>query len=122
MRKIHSHIGAGSDPVYWLKSEQYLLDLIETKFPYVEVLNLGGGFKVARGEGDKETDVKSLGEQALKLVHDFNVKTGRNLKCEIEPGSFLVANAGVLVAEVIDIMTTHKLEADSKTPYVANPP
>ncbi len=53
MKKIHTHIGAGSDPTYWLKSAEYLLDLIEHKFPDVEVFNLGGGFKVARGDSDK---------------------------------------------------------------------
>ena len=65
MRKIHSHIGAGSDPAYWLKSEQYLLDLIETKFPDVEVLNLGGGFKVARGDLEKAKSVSDMATAAL---------------------------------------------------------
>ena len=107
MRKIHSHIGAGSDPTYWLKSEQYLLDLIETSFPDVEILNLGGGFKVARGDSDKiPGDVRDMAKQAIQLVADFNKRTGRNLRVEIEPGSFLVANSGLLLAEVIDVMTT----------------
>jgi diaminopimelate decarboxylase len=37
-----------------------LLELIETKLFDVKVLNLGGGFKVVRGEGDKETDISDL--------------------------------------------------------------
>lgn len=106
IKKIHSHIGAGSDPIYWLKSAQYLLDLIEAKFPDVEVFNLGGGFKVARGDLDKTTDVVEIGASALKMIADFNTRTGRNIRAEIEPGTFLVGNCGILISEVIDIMST----------------
>jgi diaminopimelate decarboxylase len=34
------------------------------------------------------------------------------LTAEIEPGSFLVANSGILVAEVIDIMSTKHADND----------
>jgi diaminopimelate decarboxylase len=43
------------------------------------------------------------------MIADFNERTGRKLRAEIEPGSFMVANSGILLAEVIDIMTTHSL-------------
>ncbi len=66
VKKIHSHIGAGSDPTYWLKSAQYLLDIIEKLFPSCEILNFGGGFKVARGDSDKQPgDIKPLAQEAL---------------------------------------------------------
>jgi len=40
--------------------------LIERLFPDVEVLNLGGGFKVARGDLDKTPAcVKPLAKEAL---------------------------------------------------------
>jgi len=91
------------------------LDLIEKQFPDVEILNLGGGFKVARGDSDKLIDVQPMAEKALQMVADFNSRTGRKLKVEIEPGSFLVANSGVLVSEVIDITTTKStLGSDEK--------
>lgn len=47
------------------------------------------------------------------MIADFNKRTGRNLRAEIEPGSFLVANSGILISEVIDIMTTHSLNKES---------
>jgi diaminopimelate decarboxylase len=77
IKKIHSHIGAGSDPTYWLKSAEYLLSLIENKFPACEVLNLGGGFKVARGDLEKAIDLKPYAAQALEIVRAFNSRTGR---------------------------------------------
>lgn len=58
--KIHCHIGAGSDPNLWLSSAKTLFELIESKLPEVTTLNLGGGFKIYRGEGDKETDLDDL--------------------------------------------------------------
>jgi len=66
---------------------------------------------VARGEHDHETDVKELAGKALKLVEDFNSRTGRNIKVEIEPGTFLVANSGILVSEVMDIVSTRSNES-----------
>jgi hypothetical protein len=53
------------------------LDLIEKQFPDVEILNLGGGFKVARGDSDKLIDVQPMAEKALQMVADFNTRTGR---------------------------------------------
>ncbi len=112
--KIHQHIGAGSDPVYFLKSQQYLLDMIEKSYPDVEVFNLGGGFKVARGDLDKATDVREMAASVLSLVDAWTDRTGRSLKLEFEPGTFLVANAGLLVAEVIDKVTTMKSPEDTE--------
>ena len=84
-----------------------MLSIIDKSLPDVEVVNLGGGFKVARGDSDKPpADVSELAQHALKLIADFNKRTGRKLRIEIEPGTFLVANAGVLVAEVIDMVST----------------
>ena len=40
----------------------------------------------------------------------FKTKTGRNLKLEIEPGTFLVANSAVLLAEVMDVVTTKTID------------
>lgn len=53
--------------------------MIETQYPDVEVFNVGGGFKVARGDHDKATDVSEMAISVLQLVDAFNAKTGRNL-------------------------------------------
>ena len=71
MKKLHCHIGAGSDPEQWLRSANTLLELVAEKLPNVEVLNLGGGFKVSRGEGDKETVIEDVAQRVLKLFEDF---------------------------------------------------
>jgi diaminopimelate decarboxylase len=107
------------------------LALVE-RFPEVEVLNLGplcsppflpfdshlslgGGFKVARVDGEKSTDLQSVGEPVKEvppsplpcadhwteqMIQSFSEQHGRPLHFEIEPGTFLVANAGVLLTTV----------------------
>jgi hypothetical protein len=35
-------------------------------------LNLGGGFKVARGDKDKVIDPHEMGTEALKMIAEFN--------------------------------------------------
>ena len=39
--------------------------LLETKLPDVEVLNLGGGFKISRSEGDLITDIEDVSSKVL---------------------------------------------------------
>lgn len=43
--KIHTHIGSGSDPDVWVKASKLSLALVH-KFEDVNILNLGGGYKV----------------------------------------------------------------------------
>lgn len=46
------------------------------------------------------TDLQAIGSPVREDFEDFAQETGRKLKLEIEPGTFLVANAGSLVCTV----------------------
>ena len=83
------------------------LALVE-QFGTVEVLNLGGGFKVGRMPLETSTDLPRIGQPVKKLFEDFYHKTGRKIKLEIEPGTFIAARAGSLIAEVIEVVDTGK--------------
>ena len=72
----------------------------------METLNLGGGFKVARMNGETATDLQLVGEPVKRAFEDFAERTGRRLSLEIEPGTFLVANAGALITTVQDVTST----------------
>ena len=37
---------------------------------------------------------------------------GENFQLEIEPGSYLVANAGAILAEIMDVVDTHTPASD----------
>jgi len=105
--RIHTHIGSGSDPVVWQNVAVMSLNLVR-KFSDVSILNLGGGYKVGRMPEEQTTDLQTVGRPVAELFEAFAHETGRKLKLEIEPGTFLVANSGGVLAEVQDIVSTGK--------------
>lgn len=106
--EVHVHIGSGADPVIWRENIDRELSFVEIYFPETDYVNFGGGLKIARMPGEKAADISSLGNYAKKKIEEFNKKTGRKLVMKIEPGTFIVANAGFLVTKVIDIKKTGK--------------
>ncbi len=107
LKTLHTHIGSGSDPLIWKKVALMSLKLVET-FPSVEILNLGGGFKVGRMSYEKSTNMRQCGLPVKKAFIDFFKKTGRKLHLEIEPGTFLTAKNGSIIARIMDIVNTGK--------------
>ncbi len=102
---MHTHIGSGSDPDMWVHCAQMSLD-IAARFPEVTRLSLGGGFKVARMADEKAADLQEIGARIVPEFDAFARRHGRQLHLEIEPGTFLVANCGTLVASAIDVVDT----------------
>ncbi len=100
--QVHVHIGSGGDPEAWRENIDRELSFVEEFFPDVKTVNFGGGFKEARMPDEDAADIEDLGSYAKQRFEEFYGKTGRKLKMEIEPGTFLMANAGFLVTKVID--------------------
>lgn len=107
--RIHTHIGSGSDPAVWQEVSAASLALVR-RFPTAQVLNLGGGYKVARMATEKGTDPQVVGAPVRTAFEQFAQGDGRKLHLEIEPGTFLVANAGAVLARVQDVVTTDTRE------------
>ena len=105
IRRLHTHIGSGSDPAVWKRVARMSLD-IAAALPEVTSLNLGGGFKVARMPAEQSTDLDDVGRHVQGEFEAFRDRTGRALDLEIEPGTYLVANAGAVVATCIDVVDT----------------
>ena len=103
--RIHTHIGSGSDPVVWQEVSAASLALV-LRFPDVVTLNLGGGYKVARVATEKGTDPQVVGAPVKLAFEKFAAEHGRELRLEIEPGTFLVANAGAVLCRVQDVVST----------------
>jgi diaminopimelate decarboxylase len=103
---IHTHIGSGGDPEVWKHCAGLTLGIAE-RLPDLERLSLGGGFKVARVEGEVAADLQAIGEALRPSLADFVARRGgEDFQLEIEPGTFLVANAGAILSEIIDIVDT----------------
>jgi len=109
INRVHTHIGSGSDPDVWKKVSGMSLDIVERFLDAghkIDTLNLGGGYKVGRMKDEESTDLQECGMSVKERFEDFYEKTGRRLRLEIEPGTFLVANAGAVIAEAKDIKST----------------
>jgi diaminopimelate decarboxylase len=105
LARMHSHIGSGGDPAVWTRCADLTLGIAE-KMPEVDSVNLGGGFKVGRMTGEPSAHLKEIGLQVVESFKMFEQRTGRKLQLEIEPGTYLVANAGALVAAITDVVDT----------------
>lgn len=105
VERIHSHIGSGSDPDVWQKTAVKTLSFCKL-FPSVTTCNLGGGYKVGRFEGEKTTDVLEIGKPVAEAFRDFAKETGREVRLEIEPGTYLTAMSGALLTTIQDKVAT----------------
>ena len=107
-RHIHEHIGSGSDSEIWRQNIDVELDIIGKYFPDAETVCFGGGLKEARMSDEHSADLEQLGNYAKNQIEDFYRKTGRKLKMEIEPGTFIIANSGFALTRIIDKKSTSR--------------
>lgn len=107
INKLHTHIGSGADPEVWKKVAGISLEIAK-QFRDVEVINLGGGFKVGRMPYEKTTDLIRCGENIASGLENFYKETGTKLHLEIEPGTFLAALSSSLIALIQDKVDTGK--------------
>ena len=103
--RLHSHIGSGSDPAVWERVARLNIEALR-KYKTATILNLGGGFKVGRMSYEKSTDLKTAGAPIKEALLKFHEETGRKMHLEIEPGTFLLANAAAIVATIQDVVET----------------
>jgi diaminopimelate decarboxylase/aspartate kinase len=95
---LHAHTGSGIfDVANWTETGDLLADLAR-RFPEVRVIDLGGGIGVPEQAGHSEIDLSSLDRGVARLAQKFP-----HFEFWMEPGRFLVAKAGVLVAVVTQL-------------------
>jgi len=100
IRTLHIHTGSEiKDAGVFVKGIEVLFDLIP-HFPELEVIDLGGGFKVPYKEDEKETNIAELAQKLKQAFIDHPLANGKELQVWFEPGKFLVSECGYLLAEV----------------------
>jgi len=100
--QMHEHIGSGGEATIWHQNIDLQLSILEKYFPDATSVSFGGGLKEARVPGEKAADPAALGAYAKKQIEAFHKRTGRKLHMEIEPGTYVMANAGYIITQVID--------------------
>jgi bifunctional diaminopimelate decarboxylase / aspartate kinase len=92
---LHAHAGSGVlAPGAWAATGLFLGAIAE-RFPHVRSLDVGGGLGVPTRPGGPGLDLVAV-DQALGNVR----RVYPNLEIWMEPGRFLVAEAGVLITRV----------------------
>jgi diaminopimelate decarboxylase/aspartate kinase len=92
---IHAHSGSGIlDPDNWRSVAAELIKVAE-RFPNVEVIDLGGGLGVPEKTGDAQFDLEAL-DDTLSAIK----KAYPKYRLWLEPGRYLVSQAGVLLSHV----------------------
>lgn len=95
---LHMHTGSDIlDVDVFLRGADILFEAAR-KFPDLQYIDLGSGFKVPYKDDDIETDVEELGEKLSRRFTEFCREYGRKLTLMFEPGKFLVSEAGYLFA------------------------
>src|SRR3989338_7836075 len=97
---LHQHIGSNVlDSKILLKAFDKLLETAKD-FSELESLDFGGGLGIPYLPKDKNLNLKLLGQEMTRKMNNFSKIYGRELNMILEPGRFLVAEAGTLLANV----------------------
>ena len=97
---IHMHTGSDIyDVDAFLRATEILFDAAAT-FKNLESIDFGSGFKVPYKEHDIQTDIEEFGKKLSKRFNEFCKTFGKDLTLMVEPGKFLVSEAGQFLANV----------------------
>jgi diaminopimelate decarboxylase len=109
IRTLHIHTGSEiQDVEVFAKGIEVLFEAAQ-HFPGLEVLDLGGGFKVPYMPGEKATDIEYLGKKVKEEFEWYEKKYGRHLQVWFEPGKYLVSEAGYFITTVNVIKTAGEI-------------
>lgn len=100
IRALHIHTGSDiKDADVFVKGIEVLFELIP-HFPELEVIDLGGGFKVPYKPDEQDTDVALLAMKIKETFDNHPLADQKKFQLWFEPGKFLVSECGYLLAEV----------------------
>lgn len=103
---LHIHTGSDIlDAEVFLQGGNVLFEAA-MKFPDLKFLDFGGGFKVAYKPNDIATDVLEVGKKVGAAFQEFCTRYGRQLELWLEPGKFLVSEAGYLLVKANVVKTS----------------
>lgn len=100
IKTLHIHTGSDiKDADVFVHGIKVLTELV-SHFPYLEVIDLGGGFKVPYEPEDEETDIAGIAGKLKKYLDAHLFTNGKKYQLWFEPGKYLVSECGYLITEV----------------------
>lgn len=100
IRTLHIHTGSEiKDVEVFAKGIEVLFEVAQ-HFPELEVIDLGGGFKIPYKPGEEGTDIPLLGKKVKEEFDQFEKKYNRHFQVWFEPGKYIVAESGYFITTV----------------------
>jgi diaminopimelate decarboxylase len=101
----HMHIGSGIlDAAVYAKAMAVIIDVAK-QLPNLSFIDFGGGLGIPYHSTQTAINVQEVGAQADAMMATFSKEFGRSITLRLEPGRFLVAEAGTLLTTVTAIKT-----------------
>ncbi|QJC29705.1 diaminopimelate decarboxylase [Enterobacteriaceae endosymbiont of Plateumaris pusilla] len=101
---MHIHIGSGVNYSHLKKVCDAMTDyVLKPYIPKINIISAGGGLSVPYKLYDKSVDTKHYFKLWNKTRNIINNHLQKNIKLEIEPGRFLVAESGILICQICAI-------------------
>jgi diaminopimelate decarboxylase len=99
----HMHIGSGIlDADVYARAMQVII-AVAKRLPHLAFIDFGGGLGIPYRAGQNAIDVAAVGAKADALMREFCQHYGRTIELRLEPGRFLVAEAGTLLTTVTSV-------------------
>jgi diaminopimelate decarboxylase len=100
VKTLHIHTGSDiKDPDVFVSGVKVLAELVP-HFPTLQVIDLGGGFKVPYEPDGEQSDIASIAAKLKSFLESSLFKKGKKYQLWFEPGKFLVSECGYLVTKV----------------------
>jgi diaminopimelate decarboxylase len=97
---LHVHTGSEiKDVEVFIKVADIFFDLVP-HFQDLQVLDMGGGFKVPYQKNEKGTDIPLLAKKVGEVLNKFESTYGKKFQVWFEPGKYLVSECGYLITSV----------------------
>ncbi len=114
----HMHIGSGIlDAGVYARAMAVILQ-VAARLPNLRFIDFGGGIGIPYRADQQPMDLAALGAKASELMAAFAASYGRPLELRLEPGRFLVAEAGTLLTTVTSVKTNPDTAAATGRTYV----
>lgn len=100
---LHMHIGSGADVEHLARVADAMTAQVLGLGRSIGAISAGGGLSIPYRPGEREIDVDAYFRIWDTARRTIEPRVGRKVSLEIEPGRFLVAEAGILIAEVLAV-------------------
>lgn len=115
---LHTHLGSD---LFEIRPPIRALDVLielSDELPDLEFIDVGGGWGVPFVPGDPEFDMAAYGALVTERMAALSERRGRPIVFRVEPGAYLLSDAGVLLTRITELKPPVVLN-DTWTPFFA---